>query len=79
MVKTLPANEGDTGLIFGPGGSHLPWDNKAHMPQPLSLHSRAWELQLLSPQATAIEAHTPRAHALQQEKPTHSEKSVHHD
>ena len=35
----------------------------------LSLRSRARELQLLSPRATATEAHVPRAHALQQEKP----------
>ena len=31
-----------------------------------SLRSRACKPQLLSPRATAIEAHVPRAHALQQ-------------
>ena len=35
----------------------------------LSLRSRACEPQLLSPCATTTEAHAPRAHALQQEKP----------
>ena len=25
--KNLPANAGDTGLILGPGGSHIPWRN----------------------------------------------------
>lgn len=27
VVKNLPANEGDTGLIPGPGRSHMPWNN----------------------------------------------------
>ena len=41
----------------------------AHEPQLLSLCSRAREPQLLSPRATTTEAHVPRAHAPQQEKP----------
>ena len=47
--------------------------NKAHAPQLLSRHSRACESQLLSPRATTTEAHVPRAHALQQEKPLQRE------
>ena len=43
----------------------------ARVPQLLSLCSRAWELKLLSPQATPTEAQEPRARALQQEKPAH--------
>ena len=35
----------------------------------LSLLSRTREPQLLSPRATTTEAHAPRPHALQQEKP----------
>ena len=27
VVKSLPANAGDTGLIPGPGRSHMPWSN----------------------------------------------------
>ena len=27
VVKNLPANAGDTGLIPGPGRSHMPWSN----------------------------------------------------
>ena len=27
VVKNLPANAGDTGLIPGPGRSHMPWGN----------------------------------------------------
>ena len=27
VVKNLPANAGDTGLIPGPGRSHMPWIN----------------------------------------------------
>ena len=33
VVKTLPANVGDMGLIPGPGRSHMPRDNSACMPQ----------------------------------------------
>ena len=53
VVKNLPANAGDT------------WSRKAcwgitkPVPQPLSLHSRALELQLLSPPTTSTEAHAP--------------------
>ena len=57
-----PASSGDTGLIPGPGRSHMPWSNQARVPQLLSLGSRAWEPQLLEPMR-------PRAHTLQQEKP----------
>ena len=39
MVKTPPANTGDTGSIPDPGRSHMPWSNEAHTPQPLSLRS----------------------------------------
>ena len=31
VVKNLLANAGDTGLILGPGGSHLLQSDKAHM------------------------------------------------
>ena len=27
VVKNLPASSGDTGLIPGPGRSHMPWSN----------------------------------------------------
>ena len=27
VVKSLPANAGDTGLIPGPGRFHMPWNN----------------------------------------------------
>ena len=37
----------------------MPQSSKAHVPQLLSLCSRAWQLELLSPQATTSEAHTP--------------------
>ena len=45
------------------------WGNEACAPQLLSLRSRVWELQLLSPHAATTKARVPRAHALQQEKP----------
>ena len=69
MVKTPPANAGDTGSGPGPGRSHMPQSNQARAPQLLSLRSRAREPQLLSPRATTTEALAPRARAPQQEKP----------
>ena len=55
VVKNPPANARDPGSIPGPGGCHLLWDNLAHDPQLLSLHSRA-----PTPTATT-EACKPRA------------------
>ena len=49
VVKNLPANAGDLGLIPDPGRSHIPRSNQACVPQLVSLCSKAWELQLLSP------------------------------
>ena len=69
MVKNLPASAGDMGLIPGLGRPHMPRSNKARAPQLLSLRSRASEPQLLNPRATTTEAHVPRVHAPQQEKP----------
>ena len=60
VVKNLPANAGDTGSSPGLGRSHIPWSNKACVPQLLSLCSRAREPQLLSPRATTTEARVPR-------------------
>ena len=51
MVKNLPANAEDVGLIPGLGRSHMPQSNEAREPQPLSLSSRAHEPLLLSPRA----------------------------
>ena len=69
MVQSPPANAGDTGSSPGLGGSHMPRSNWARAPQLLSLRSGAREPQLLSPRATTTDAHAPRAHALQREKP----------
>lgn len=33
--KNLTATAGDTGPVPDPGGSHVPWSNQAHAPQPL--------------------------------------------
>ena len=57
MVKNVPANAGDMGLIPGLGRTHLPLSNEA------------CELQLLSPCTAIAEAHVPRPCAPQQEKP----------
>ena len=67
VVRNLPANAQGTrvqALI-----QEDPTCKYVHVPQLLSLRSRARELQLLSPRATTTEAHVPRAHALQQGKP----------
>ena len=63
VVKNLPAVAGDTDLIPGPGRPSMSWSNEAHVPQLLSLCSRAREPQLLKPEC-------PRALAQQQERPT---------
>ena len=67
VVKNLPTNAGDTGLIPGLGRSHMPRSNQARAPQLLSLCSTARVPQLLSLHATTTEARAPRTHALQQE------------
>ena len=66
--KNPPANVWDTGLIPGPGSSHMPRSNLASVPKLLSLCSRAQDcnvwvhvLQLLKPTG-------PRACALPQER-----------
>ena len=43
VVKNLPANAGDMGLIPGPGRSHILWSNWARAPRLLSLSSGARE------------------------------------
>ena len=68
VVKNLLASAGDTGLILGPERSHMLQGNESHVPQLQSLCSRACEPRL-SPHDITTEAHMPRPHALQQEKP----------
>ena len=51
MVEGPPGNVGDMHSVPGQGRVHKPrssWAH-AHMPQLLSLCSKAWELQLLKP------------------------------
>ena len=69
VAKNLPANSGDTGSIPAPGRT-------PHAKGQLSPCSRACEPQALHPHAATTEAHTPRAHALQQEK-SRNEKPLH--
>ena len=49
VLKDPSANAGDTGLIPGPGGSHMLGGSHSHAPQLLSLCSGARELELLKP------------------------------
>ena len=69
MVKSPPANAGDTGSSPGPGRSHMPWSGWARAPQLLSLCSGAREPQLLRPCATTTEARVPGVCAPQQQRP----------
>ena len=69
VVKNPPANVEDMGSIPDQGRSPTPWSSWACVPQLLSLCSRAWESPLLKPES-------PRAHALQQEKPPQREAQV---
>ena len=48
VVKNVPVNAGDTGLIPDTGVSQRPWSNQAHGLQLLSLCSTAREQQLLT-------------------------------
>ena len=70
VVKSPPAKAGDTGSIPGPGRSHMLQSIYAHVPQLLSLCSRAWEAQLLSPCATTTE--TRAAEVCAPQKRSHS-------
>ena len=61
VIKSPPANSGDTGLIPGLGRSHMPRGNLACVPQLLSPYSRACAPQQEKPSQW-------EAHALQLEK-----------
>ena len=67
VVKSPPANAGDTGSSPGSGRSHIPQSSWARVPQLLSLCSGARRPQLLSPRAATTEAHAPGACAPQRE------------
>ena len=69
MVKNLSRNVRDISFIPGLGRSHIPWGNKARVPQLLSLHSGVHEPQLLSPSSATTETHMPGGCAMQQENP----------
>ena len=49
VVKNLLCNAKDRGSVPGQGRSHMPRGNWDHVPQLLSLCSRAWKPQLMSP------------------------------
>ena len=56
VVKNLPANAADVGLILDLGRSHMSGSDTAHEPQLQSLPSRALEPPLLSLHAAGTEA-----------------------
>ena len=60
VVKNPPANARNTGLIPGPGRSHVQQSNQVRMPQLLSLCSGARESQLLQPHATTTKSQHAR-------------------
>ena len=68
--------QGDMGSSPGLGRSHMTQSNWAHVPQLLSLRSRAREPQLLSPRATTTEACAPRA-VLRNKRSHRNEKPAH--
>ena len=59
VVKNTPLSAGDTSSIPDLGRSHVQQSKYSHVPQLLSLFSRTWEPQLLSPYAAATEARVP--------------------
>ena len=72
MDKNLPADTGDTGLIPGPGRSHVPQRNQAHAPQLMSLCSRDWKPQLLKSEHLEPVLGDKRSH--RNEDPSHRNK-----
>ena len=66
VVKNLPASAGD----IDQRRPHMLQSNEAHLPQLLSLCSRAWEQQLLSPGTLEPVLH---------KSSHHSEKPLHHN
>ena len=77
VVKNLPASGGDTGSILGLGTSHMPQGYQARVPQLLSVCSRAWGPQLLSPHAAATEAWVPLEPVLHNRRSYRNEKLRH--
>ena len=70
MIGNLSGNVGDIGFN--------PWSRKSpHSAEQLSLCATTTEPALYSPRATPTKTHVPRAHALQQEKPTQQEAPAH--
>ena len=69
VVKSLPTNTGDTGLILVPEGSHMPQSSQVHAPQLSILRSTAWGSQPLSSCVATTETQGCRARTLQPEKP----------
>ena len=69
MVKNLPANARDTGLIPDLGKFHMLWATKARASVLLSLCSRAQELQ-------PLKLKHPGGYAPQQEKSLQKETSA---
>ena len=59
--RNPPANAGDTGSICDRRRFHMPSSNGTHVPQPLSLHSRACKLHILSLRAVTTEAYMPQS------------------
>ena len=68
-IENPPANAVDTGSSPGPGRSHMPQSNQAHVPQLLSLCSRTHETQLLKPMHLEPMLRNKRSHC--NEKPAH--------
>ena len=63
VVNNTPCNARDTGLIPGPGRSHMPWNNQAREPQLLSQCPRACEPQLLKPECLEPVLRNKRSHS----------------
>ena len=70
MIRNLPANAGDTGLIPDLGGFHVPWGNYDCVLRLLS--PRVWSLCSATREATQWEVHASQRggsrHSLQLEK-----------
>ena len=76
--RNLSANAGNTGSIPGPGRLHMMQSNQAGVPQLLSPHCRAHELQLLKPEHPRAAHHNYQAGVLQLQKPMCLQPVLHH-
>ena len=76
VVRNLPANAGDAGVIPDPERVHMPWSNEAPAPEPRSPHPlEPMQQRSHNEKETPQQENSPNPHPqtlCNQGKPTHS-------